>query len=72
MRSEPFDDFYRRELTPLVRFVCHAGFGWEQSTDAAQDAMANAFKVWPSLTEPKAWARRAAYRIARAEAARLA
>lgn len=72
MCSEPFNDFYRRELTPLTAFVCRAGFGREQATDAAQEAMANAYKVWPSLAEPKAWVRTAAYRIARTEAARLA
>jgi DNA-directed RNA polymerase specialized sigma24 family protein len=68
--SEDFREFFRREISPLVTFVNRAGFGWHQACDAAQDAMVKAYVEWPGLTQPRAWVRTTAYRIAKAEAVR--
>ncbi|MFE2751121.1 RNA polymerase sigma factor [Actinosynnema sp. NPDC059335] len=68
--SEGFDEFFRRELTPLVAFVRRAGFGLEQAKDAAQEAMTRAYEEWSRLRWPRAWVRTVAYRTAVVEAAR--
>ncbi|WP_367133518.1 RNA polymerase sigma factor [Saccharothrix sp. HUAS TT1] len=68
--SGEFDEFFRRQLAPLVAFVRRAGFGVEQSKDAAQEAMTRAYQEWSGLRSPRAWVRTVAYRAAIVESAR--
>ncbi|MFI9008814.1 RNA polymerase sigma factor [Actinosynnema sp. NPDC053489] len=68
--SEAFDEFFRRELAPLVAFVRRAGFGWEQAKDAAQEAMIKAYQDWTGIRRPRAWVRSVAHRVAVAEVVR--
>jgi RNA polymerase sigma factor (sigma-70 family) len=68
--QDDFDEFYRREIGPLVAFVRRAGFGWHQACDAAQEAMVRAYATWSELHQPRAWVRRTAYRHATSDAAR--
>jgi RNA polymerase sigma-70 factor (ECF subfamily) len=68
--QDDFSEFYRREIGPLVAFVCRAGHGWHQACDAAQEAMVRAYVAWSELRQPRAWLRTIAPRIAATEAAR--
>ncbi|NUT47266.1 MAG: sigma-70 family RNA polymerase sigma factor [Saccharothrix sp.] len=68
--SGDFDEFFRRELTPLVAFVRRAGFGAQQAEDAAQEAMAGAYQRWDALRSPRAWVRVVACRTAVVDARR--
>ncbi|AHH98591.1 RNA polymerase sigma factor [Kutzneria albida] len=56
-----FDEFFRTEFLCVVGFVVKAGVGRDEARDAAQEAMADAFRLWSGLTNPSAWVRRAAY-----------
>lgn len=70
MCQDDFSEFYRREIGPLVAFVCRAGHGWHQAYDAAQEAMVRALVAWSAVQQPRAWLRKVAPRIAANEAAR--
>lgn len=61
---EDFDEFFRAELPQLIRFLIHAGFSWEESRDAAAEAMLSAYQGWSEIQHPKAYVRTAAQRIA--------
>jgi RNA polymerase sigma factor (sigma-70 family) len=61
---EDFDEFFRAELPRLVRFLIHLGWGWEESRDAAAEAMLSAYQGWTEIEYPKAYVRTAAHRIA--------
>ncbi|MEU9690832.1 RNA polymerase sigma factor [Amycolatopsis japonica] len=62
-----FDEFFKHDFAQLVGFLCKAGFDLETAKDAAADAMVQAFERWSSLDHPRAWVRKAAPRIARAQ-----
>jgi RNA polymerase sigma-70 factor, ECF subfamily len=61
---DDFDDFFRTELPRLIGFLINAGFGWEESRDAAADAMLSAYQAWAELDYPKAYVRTAAHHVA--------
>ncbi|MFI6100876.1 RNA polymerase sigma factor [Lentzea sp. NPDC051213] len=61
---ESFDDFFRREIRSLVTFVLKLGYDAEDARDAAAQAMTMAYQHWERLTNPLAWVRVAAQRIA--------
>jgi RNA polymerase sigma factor (sigma-70 family) len=65
-----FDEFFRRDLVPLIAFLSKAGFEREDARDAASEAMACAFWEWKSVQQPRAWVRKVAFRIAARQAQR--
>lgn len=62
--KESFDDFFRRDYVRLIAFVRKLGFSYQESEDAASEAMTGACVAWSTLTKPSAWVRTAAHRIA--------
>lgn len=65
-----FDDFVRAESVPLVKFLAHVGFGWEEAEDAAAEAMLTACQKWSTLRNPRAYVRTAAVHTATNQAIR--
>lgn len=63
-RYEDFDEFFRADLPQLVRFLVHAGWGWEDARDAAAEAMFSAYQGWAEIDHPRAYVRKVAFRIA--------
>lgn len=66
MSSEPdsFEVFFRRELGHVIGFLMKTGFGFDDSQDAAAEAMRRAYEAWPTLKQPRPWTFKAAHRIA--------
>lgn len=58
-----FEAFYRAELGRLVAFLLYHGASLAEGADVAQDAMAQAFRNWPTIENPKAWVRTVAGRM---------
>jgi RNA polymerase sigma-70 factor (ECF subfamily) len=60
-----FESFYRADMRALVRFVFTLGgaVDRESAADAAQEAMARAWKLWNTIEHPRAWVRTVAGRI---------
>jgi RNA polymerase sigma-70 factor (ECF subfamily) len=54
--------FYRQTTKPLVAFLIAQGATLAESTDVAQDAMADAFRRWRTIDHPRAWVFRVASR----------
>ncbi|EMD25374.1 RNA polymerase sigma factor [Amycolatopsis azurea] len=65
-----FDEFFKHDFAPLVGFLCKAGFDLETAKDAAADSMVHALERWSTIDHPRAWVRKAAHRIARAQVQR--
>ena len=62
-REAEFVAFYRAEIGKLVGFVINAaGANYHDAADAAQNALMQAWTVWDSLTNPRAWVRTVAIR----------
>lgn len=59
-----FNEFFRLDFARLVAFLRKAGFGRLEAEDAAAEAMACAYQSWATLTRPRGWVRKAAYRSA--------
>lgn len=55
-----FETFYRRIVTPLVRFLVLQGASVADAADVAQDTLCRAYERWDSLDNPRAWS----YRVA--------
>lgn len=60
--SEDFANFYRSEFSRVSAFLMMAGATTEDASDAVQDAFMHAYRVWDSITSPKAWIRTVAFR----------
>ncbi|GAA3022505.1 SigE family RNA polymerase sigma factor [Kitasatospora albolonga] len=62
--SDPkeFEDFYRSHFTRLVAFLMVQGAQLTLARDLAQETMIKAYRRWPDLTTPAAWARTVASR----------
>lgn len=65
-----FDDFFRADYPLLFAYLRKCGFDRQTAEDAAAEAMTQAFQVWDSIASPGAWVRKAASRIALAQARR--
>jgi RNA polymerase sigma factor (sigma-70 family) len=62
-REAEFAAFYRAEIRKLVGFVMNAaGTNHHDAADAAQNALMQAWTVWDTLTNPRAWVRTVAIR----------
>lgn len=61
-RERSFDEFYRAEYKKLVRVLMKQGARFGEAEDAAQVAMADAYRQWKNLRNPAAWVGRAAVR----------
>jgi RNA polymerase sigma factor (sigma-70 family) len=59
----PFDQFYRAEMAPLVRFIRRYGADVYAAADAAHDAFAAIYPQWDAIENPHAWLRLVACRI---------
>jgi DNA-directed RNA polymerase specialized sigma24 family protein len=59
-----FAEFFRAEAAPLAAVARRAGFGLEQSKDAAQEALSRTYPRWSHLQQPQAWVRVVAYNTA--------
>lgn len=70
MPDESFDDFFRRDFLRLITFLRKAGFDSDLAADAAAETMTRAFQCWSALTAPRAWVRKAAFRLAVVQAQR--
>jgi RNA polymerase sigma-70 factor (ECF subfamily) len=57
-----FEAFYRKNTKPLVAFLLLQGASLVDATDIVQDTMTAAYRRWPSITHPRAWAYRVASR----------
>jgi RNA polymerase sigma factor (sigma-70 family) len=55
-----FEEFFRADFLRLIGFLINLGYSEEMAKDAAAEAMAIAYREWPSLESPKAWVRKAA------------
>lgn len=55
--TEEFEDFYRSHFTRLVAFLMVQGAQLTLARDLAQETMIKAYRRWPDLTAPAAWAR---------------
>ncbi|WP_171064135.1 RNA polymerase sigma factor [Actinomadura soli] len=62
-RTDSFDDYYRSDLTTLIRFLMHLGASSEDAQEIAQEAMMAVLKTWRCVDEPQAYARAAAKTI---------
>lgn len=60
VETAQFDEFYQAEYRAVVRFVMRNGARLSEAEDVAQEAMAQAFRLWATLTNPHAWVRKAA------------
>lgn len=60
MDDEAFDDFFRRELRPLVWALMKIGAERFEAEDIAQAAMAEVWRRWDRVESPRAYVRRAA------------
>jgi RNA polymerase sigma factor (sigma-70 family) len=60
--DEAFADFYRSFVTVLVRFLIWQGAPVQVAADLAQETMIKAYRNWPRIEHPRAWARRVASR----------
>jgi RNA polymerase sigma-70 factor (ECF subfamily) len=58
--EQKFDEFYCTEFHSLVRHAMRIGARFDEAEDVAQEAMAQAFKLWATLNNPRAWVRAAA------------
>jgi len=65
-----FEVFFRHEHGHLIAFLLKAGFGRSVAEENASEAMTLAYKSWGDLTNPSAWVRKVAYRLAVHEARR--
>lgn len=71
MYGSTFVEFFRDEFGPLVAFLQKIGFEREAAKDAASEAMTCAYQSWRRIDRsPRGWVRKAAYRIACAQARR--
>ena len=59
---EEFANFYRSDFSRAISFLMMSGATAEDARDAVQDAFIHAYKVWGSITSPKAWIRKVAFR----------
>ncbi len=60
-----FQDFFKAEFTPVVSFLCRAGFTRETAEDSTAVAMKKAHDSWATIaTNPHAWVRTTARRNA--------
>src|SRR4029453_17730364 len=57
-----FSAFYRGDLKQLVAFMVVQGARLSDAAEIAQEAMALAYRSWPTIKHPKAWVRRVASR----------
>lgn len=58
MNDDEFEPFFRKDFPKLVLHLSIRGFGaWAE--EAAEDAMMEAYKKWPSITAPTAYVREA-------------
>lgn len=69
--DDGFETFFRAEFPRLVLYLRLRGYELH-AADAAQEALAAAFRCWNSIEAPSAWARSAALRIAQRQAVREA
>jgi RNA polymerase sigma factor (sigma-70 family) len=58
-----FETFYRHFLPMLIGFLRWQGVPLRDAADLAQETMMQAYRSWPTITHPKAWARRVASRM---------
>jgi RNA polymerase sigma factor (sigma-70 family) len=59
-----FDTFYRSNYRAVVGLLVLSGVSFENAQDCAQSAMFAAHRRWSDLSNPGAWVRRAATRLA--------
>jgi RNA polymerase sigma-70 factor (ECF subfamily) len=69
--DDGFERFFRAEFPRLVLYLRLRGYELH-AADAAQEALAAAFRCWNSIDAPSAWVRSAALRIARRQTVREA
>jgi RNA polymerase sigma factor (sigma-70 family) len=55
-----FEEFFRADFPRLIGFLINIGYSKGVANDAATDAMAIAYREWPSLESPRAWVRKVA------------
>lgn len=66
-----FSAFYRRFIPILVGFLVWQGARLPDAADLAQMTMGEAYRYWPTIREPEAWARRVASRALARHIARI-
>jgi RNA polymerase sigma factor (sigma-70 family) len=59
---EGYEVFYREFMARLVAFVVYHGASLNEAADIAQETMIDAYRSWPSIEYPQAWAKRVASR----------
>lgn len=57
-----FEELYRSQLLPLVRFLYKRGASWPDACDAAQESFVEALRRWDRIDKPAAWVRITAWR----------
>ncbi|RFU41210.1 sigma-70 family RNA polymerase sigma factor [Actinomadura logoneensis] len=62
-RTDAFDDYYRSDLTGLVRFLLHLGASIEDAQEIAQEAMLAVLRKWRDVEDPWAYTRATAKTI---------
>ena len=67
--TDQFETFFRAEFPRLVLYLRLRGYE-QHAADAAQEALAAAFRCWPGIDCPSAWVHSAAVRIAQRQAQR--
>jgi RNA polymerase sigma factor (sigma-70 family) len=58
-----FVGFYRGHVTRLIAYLVYQGATAHLAADIAQDAMTTAYRRWPEITSPRAYAWTVAYRM---------
>lgn len=68
-REAEFDEFFRREHTPLLRYCWGLTLEREAARDTAQEAMSRAWRDWDRIgaTAPSAWIRTVALNLVRSD-----
>lgn len=60
--NDDFDDYFRRDLLPLTRWLIFCGATAPEAQDAIQTAMEAAYANWTAIASPRAFVRTVAMR----------
>jgi RNA polymerase sigma factor (sigma-70 family) len=58
----PFSEFYKNFMPSLVRFLLWNRVPLADAAEIGQETMAQLYRLWPTVTDKRAWARKVASR----------
>jgi RNA polymerase sigma-70 factor (ECF subfamily) len=61
-QAKEFTRFYEEDIEKLIAFLIYQGASSTDAREIAQDAMAEAFRLWVGIAFPKSWVRTVASR----------